>query len=148
MTKLIYITTIGLLLCSSCITNVAEIRVSSLETLCDHVEALGEIYDKMEEIMGVTLMDAKSEKKFFEIFVKVTENEEEFEALLIKEAEMYSKKHGWKKDRHEEYPTTDNQFTKKWKNYSLIVKKIRTKIISRCSLSTYRRGGSFKSRNL
>ena len=88
MTKLIYITTIGLLLCSSCITNVAEIRVSSLETLCDHVEALGEIYDKMEEIMGVTLMDAKSEKKFFEIFVKVTENEEEFEALLIKEAEI------------------------------------------------------------
>jgi len=50
--------------------------------------------------------------------------------LLIKEAEMYSKKHGWKKDRHEEYPTTDNQFTKKWKNYSLIVKKIRTKIYS------------------
>ena len=87
--KLNYKIIIGLLLCSSCVTNAAEIRVSGLETLCDHVEALGEIYNEMEEIMGVALMDAKSEKKeFFKILIKVAENEEEFEALLIKEAEI------------------------------------------------------------
>ncbi len=52
MRKLNYLTIIGLLFFASCSTNPAEIKVSSLETLCDHVEALGEIYDEMEEIIG------------------------------------------------------------------------------------------------
>ena len=90
MTKLIYITTIGLLLCSSCITNVSEIRVSSLETLCDHVEALGEIYDEMEEIMGVTRMDERA----FEVYNKLWAESEEFMALDQKEDEIkYSMSH-------------------------------------------------------
>ena len=60
MRKFSYLTFIGLLFFASCGSNPAEIEVASLETLCDHVDALGEVYDRMEEIMDVTFMDAKN----------------------------------------------------------------------------------------
>lgn len=64
--------------------------------------------------------------------IKIVENllsESECD-LLIKEAENYGNTYGWEKMRHENYPTMDNQFTKKWENYRLVEKKVRTKIYS------------------
>ena len=42
---------------------------------------------------------------------------------LINEGENYAKKYSWKKKRHDDYPTTDNEITKLWKNYNLINRK-------------------------
>ena len=90
MRKINYQPIIGLLFFASCSTNPSEIEVSSLETLCDHVEALGEIYDEMEEIMGVTRMDERA----FEVYNKLWAESEEFMALDQKEDEIkYSMTH-------------------------------------------------------
>ena len=90
MRKINYQPIIGLLFFASCSTNPSEIEVSSLETLCDHVEALGEIYDEMEEIMGVTRMDERA----FEVYNKLWAESEEFMALDQKEDEIkYSMSH-------------------------------------------------------
>ena len=43
---------------------------------------------------------------------------------IINESENYSKKYGWTKDRHDEYPTTDNEITSKWNCYQYLFKKI------------------------
>ena len=53
--------------------------------------------------------------------------------LIIDEAESIAKKYGWAKKRHSNHPTMDNEFTKKWKNYDNIQKKVREKIYSQIS---------------
>ena len=37
---------------------------------------------------------------------------------IIKESEIYASKYKWKKKRHEDYPTVDNEITKKWSIYN------------------------------
>lgn len=37
---------------------------------------------------------------------------------IIKESEIYASKYKWKKKRHTDYPTVDNQITKKWSIYN------------------------------
>lgn len=43
---------------------------------------------------------------------------------IINESENYSKKYGWTKDRHNQYPTTDNEITSKWNCYQHLFEKI------------------------
>lgn len=44
---------------------------------------------------------------------------------IIHEGESYSSIYGWNTKRHDDYPTTDNQITSKWKCYSNIETKIK-----------------------
>tara|TARA_B110000046_G_C12960218_1_gene384185 strand:+ start:325 stop:678 length:354 start_codon:yes stop_codon:yes gene_type:complete len=86
MRKLSYLPIIGLLFFASCGSNPAEVEVSSLETLCDHVEALGEIYDEMEELMGMTRMEFGAGP--IEAPQWMIDNEEFIYALATKEEEI------------------------------------------------------------
>lgn len=47
---------------------------------------------------------------------------------IINEAENYAQQNKWKTDRHEHYPTVDNEFTKNWKHYHIIEHLIMDKI--------------------
>ncbi len=47
---------------------------------------------------------------------------------IINESEEYSKLHGWSKDRHDDYPTTDNEITKKWSFYQFLTEKIKKEL--------------------
>ncbi len=49
--------------------------------------------------------------------------------IIIKEAEEYANSNKWSVNRHKEYPTTDNEITKKWYSYNKIVYSIYDKII-------------------
>ena len=57
-------------------------------------------------------------KKFYEVFLSSKECDS-----IIQEGESYSSIYGWTTKRHDNYPTTDNQITSKWKCYSNIEKK-------------------------
>ncbi len=48
---------------------------------------------------------------------------------VIDEATIYGNKHGWMTDRHDDYPTTDNEITKDWESYKLIVERVNIMII-------------------
>ena len=47
---------------------------------------------------------------------------------IIQRAEDYGNKYGWKKTRHQNYPTNDNRLTRKWDIYSMIKNKIINKV--------------------
>lgn len=47
---------------------------------------------------------------------------------IINEGENYAKKNSWLKKRHDNYPTTDNKITNKWKVYKLINDNFNNKI--------------------
>lgn len=51
-----------------------------------------------------------------------------FAKQIIEESEDYAKKHAWKKDRHEHYPTVDNQITYEWRYYDIIINIIKNRI--------------------
>ena len=48
---------------------------------------------------------------------------------IIHEAETYAEHHGWSTRRHEEYPTTDNEITKSWPCYPLLMKQIKQQLL-------------------
>ena len=43
---------------------------------------------------------------------------------IINEGEVYAKKHTWSKNRHENYPTIDNEVTDTWSVWDMIKNKI------------------------
>ena len=47
---------------------------------------------------------------------------------IIKEAEDYAAVHEWTTDRHDNYPTTDNEITYEWNTYNPICNYIHSKI--------------------
>ena len=47
---------------------------------------------------------------------------------IIKYSEKYASIHKWKTDRHEYYPTVDNQITPDWIMYDIILKEIKNNI--------------------
>ncbi len=53
--------------------------------------------------------------------------------MIIDEGLVYSKKFKWKKNRHSDYPTTDNEITNEWKTYEYIDKLIKSKVFSNIS---------------
>ncbi len=49
--------------------------------------------------------------------------------IIVKEGEEYANANKWTTDRHDSYPTTDNEITKQWYSYNKIVYSIHNKII-------------------
>ena len=49
---------------------------------------------------------------------------------IIKESEIYASKYKWKQKRHENYPTINNQITKKWTIYNNIYKIVSSTIFN------------------
>ena len=47
---------------------------------------------------------------------------------IINESEEYSKLRGWSKNRHDDYPTTDNEINKKWSFYQFLMEKIKKEL--------------------
>ena len=48
--------------------------------------------------------------------------------LIIQEAGLYGEKRGWTTERHDNYPTTDNEITKEWSCYSFLKNKIESQL--------------------
>ena len=53
--------------------------------------------------------------------------------FIIKEGENFASENGWKTSRHDNYPTTDNEITKEWDTYNLIMYKVYEHIIPELS---------------
>ena len=71
-----------------------DIDVSKLGTLCDHITALGEVYDRVETIIGTTRMKLKSGEEELSEDDLTDEQKDELEALMEKEDEIkYSMTH-------------------------------------------------------
>ena len=47
---------------------------------------------------------------------------------IINESIEYSKLHGWSKNRHNDYPTTDNEINKNWSFYYFLIEKIKKEL--------------------
>ena len=52
---------------------------------------------------------------------------------IISEAEAYADEFKWTTDRHEHYPTTDNQIKNTWKSYNLLTSRVYDSIIPELS---------------
>lgn len=71
-----------------------DIDVSKLETFCDHITALGEVYDRVETIIGTTRMKIKSGEVKLSSDDFTDEQKDELKALQKKEDEIkYSMTH-------------------------------------------------------
>lgn len=47
---------------------------------------------------------------------------------IINESEHYASNYGWTTNRHNDYPTTDNQINKKWKCFEKINKRVKEEL--------------------
>lgn len=47
---------------------------------------------------------------------------------IIQEAEDYARLYGWTTDRHDNYPTTDNQITSEWNTYNYISSVVHNRV--------------------
>ena len=52
---------------------------------------------------------------------------------IIEEAKRYASKNSWEKNRHSEYPTTDNELDNSWLCYNMIISKIYKNMIPKFS---------------
>jgi hypothetical protein len=47
---------------------------------------------------------------------------------ILKESDIFAKKNGWMKTRHNNYPTTDNEITQSWNSFNMINNYVKNKI--------------------
>ena len=83
-------------------------KTNSHQRICDDIHNQKPLYNKQKILRG---------------FLSSKECDS-----IIQEGESYSSIYGWTTKRHDNYPTTDNQITSKWKCYSNIEKKIKQKL--------------------
>lgn len=87
-----------------------------------HYIAISDIYNICEN-----LYVKNKNKKYVVIKNLVTPK---FCKRLINSGELYANEHTWQTDRHDSYPTTDNEVTEEWREYKHLKKLVQTKISS------------------
>tara|TARA_Y100000389_G_C17439742_1_gene507812 strand:+ start:1014 stop:1664 length:651 start_codon:yes stop_codon:yes gene_type:complete len=102
------------------------ITYQGIESYNNYRKELYGLSDKEQEEICTNIYDGNIKRNVLIIPNVLTREECE---LIIDEGNNYGLNNSWKKDRHEQYPTVDNEITNEWYCYNKIMNIIYLQII-------------------